>query len=135
MSAVRVILVRLTPVPFINAETEHLAGSWKDAAVSPGFATAPPACRPGGTVDSTPAKIDGSAAGYTLDGPSIPIVINSEGMMKLSSAAGDHWYTILATIRSLDSRAVHPKLSSVNSFVHVGSVGVPQGVALGRCDI
>lgn len=52
----------------------------------------PPACRPGGTVESTPAKIDGSASGYTLDGPNIPIVIDSTGKMKLSFPAGDHWY-------------------------------------------
>ena len=87
------------------AEPEHRLGSWKDAAVSPGFATVPPACRPGGTVESTPAKIDGSASGYTLDGPTLPIIIDSEGKMTLSAAAGDHWYTL--AVSSLRSQTVH----------------------------
>lgn len=87
----------LTPTSWVlgrvhaRADSERNFGSWKAAAASQGFATVPPACRPGGTVESTPAKIDGSASGYTLDGPTIPIVIDSEGKMKLSSPAGDHW--------------------------------------------
>ena len=94
---------------------------WKDAAVGPGFATVPAACRPGGTVTSTPAKIDGSASGYTTDGPSPALIVDSSGVMSelhhfsphvdfqgspltvalwtaLSAAAGDHWVLHLSGV-------------------------------------
>lgn len=64
---------------------------WKDAAVSPGFATAPEPCRPSSLATSTPAKVNGDASGYSPAGPSLPLHIDTDGKMTLSAAAGDHW--------------------------------------------
>lgn len=59
------------------------------------FATLPLECWPGSDTISTAAKIDGSSAGYTLDGPSVKLLIGSDGSMRLSAPAAGHWHMSL----------------------------------------